>query len=233
MLLTADVFTVEGGLLQELEELCDERIEDSRSWLSTPGANENASDRCLPRKSASVVERKTGHVLRITDVRFAMMAPRGQPPESSNHSECAAQGPLELRARDVQPVTDGLIGRMYSGTLPILKDGAYLFFWYIKSSTPSKDLVVWLNGGPGCSSMIGAFEENGPLRVSNSSTGPEWSRNPYSWDNAANILYGSLEGRWEGVHGGLRICCIRGLFGEDDGNHFTATPDFYIPGSQN
>ncbi|RKP33291.1 serine carboxypeptidase-domain-containing protein [Dimargaris cristalligena] len=86
-------------------------------------------------------------------------------------------------------VTDGLIGRMYSGTLPILKDGASLFFWYIKSSSPSEDLVIWLNGGPGCSSMIGAFEENGPLRVSNSSSGPEWSRNPYSWDNAANVLY--------------------------------------------
>ncbi|RKO89876.1 serine carboxypeptidase-domain-containing protein, partial [Blyttiomyces helicus] len=86
-------------------------------------------------------------------------------------------------------VTDGLIGRMYSGNVPVLKDGASLFFWYIASPTPSKDLVVWLNGGPGCSSLLGAFEENGPIRVANSSTGPEWSRNPYSWDNAANVLY--------------------------------------------
>ncbi|RKO83702.1 serine carboxypeptidase-domain-containing protein [Blyttiomyces helicus] len=87
-------------------------------------------------------------------------------------------------------VTDGLIGRMYSGTLPIFKDGASLFFWYIESSTPTKDLIIWLN-------------ENGPLRVSNSSTGPESSRNPYSWDNAANVLYG-------------------GVIGEDDEERFTA-----------
>lgn len=44
-----------------------------------------------------------------------------------------------------------------------------------------------MNGGPGSSSMIGLFQENGPCRVnadSNSTT-----LNPHSWNNYANVIY--------------------------------------------
>ena len=46
--------------------------------------------------------------------------------------------------------------------------------------------VIWLNGGPGCSSMDGALMEIGPYRVTNEGT---LRYNDGSWDEFANILF--------------------------------------------
>ncbi|KAI9340194.1 serine carboxypeptidase-domain-containing protein [Zopfochytrium polystomum] len=64
---------------------------------------------------------------------------------------------------------------------------AQLFFWYLPSTNASsQELVVWLNGGPGCSSLIGLFEENGPVLFQNDSMTAE---NKYSWNAVASMLY--------------------------------------------
>ncbi|EEQ99933.1 conserved hypothetical protein, partial [Perkinsus marinus ATCC 50983] len=64
-----------------------------------------------------------------------------------------------------------------------------LFFWFFESrSDPAQDpLVLWLQGGPGCSSMSGLFTENGPCRVNE--YGNDTKTNPYSWNTRANLLY--------------------------------------------
>jgi carboxypeptidase C (cathepsin A) len=68
---------------------------------------------------------------------------------------------------------------MYAGTFdvnynPQGDDTHHLFYWLFKNLThPSGDntpLIMWLNGGPGSSSMFGLFLEDGPLRVKK--TGP-------------------------------------------------------------
>jgi cathepsin A (carboxypeptidase C) len=63
------------------------------------------------------------------------------------------------------------------------------FFWLFESrSAPSTDpLIMWLNGGPGCSSMLGLLTENGPCTVS--ADGTETINNPYSWTNNANVMW--------------------------------------------
>ena len=48
-----------------------------------------------------------------------------------------------------------------------------LFYWFFKHSDPEVPLLLWLNGGPGASSMFGLFGENGPLRVSRTGSGPD------------------------------------------------------------
>ena len=50
----------------------------------------------------------------------------------------------------------------YSGHIKI--KNSFIFFWYSESSKEN-DLLLWLNGGPGCSSMDGLFLEVGSLRI--------------------------------------------------------------------
>ncbi|XWS51487.1 hypothetical protein CRYUN_Cryun12cG0180600 [Craigia yunnanensis] len=63
-----------------------------------------------------------------------------------------------------------------------------LFYYFVEAETDpaSKPLVLWLNGGPGCSSLgVGAFSENGPFRPN----GEVLVRNDFSWNREANMLY--------------------------------------------
>ncbi|KAH7547925.1 hypothetical protein JRO89_XS14G0040200 [Xanthoceras sorbifolium] len=81
----------------------------------------------------------------------------------------------------------------YSGYISVdQKAGRALFYWLIEapvSKRPaSRPLVLWLNGGPGCSSVAyGASEEVGPFRVR--SDGKTLYLNPYAWNNEANMLF--------------------------------------------
>lgn len=61
------------------------------------------------------------------------------------------------------------------------------FFWLFESkSTPTTDpLIMWLSGGPGCSSQLALLVENGPCTIQNGKTVP----NAYSWHNNANVMW--------------------------------------------
>eukprot|EP01097_Dermamoeba_algensis_P004390 TRINITY_DN2873_c0_g1_i5.p1 TRINITY_DN2873_c0_g1~~TRINITY_DN2873_c0_g1_i5.p1 ORF type:complete len:338 (-),score=52.01 TRINITY_DN2873_c0_g1_i5:648-1613(-) len=76
---------------------------------------------------------------------------------------------------------------MYSGYVT-LSSGRSYFYWFVESArNPQSDpLVLWLNGGPGCSSLLGLLSENGPLIPGDAG---QLVANPYSWNKLANMLY--------------------------------------------
>ena len=80
-------------------------------------------------------------------------------------------------------------GDIYSGYLKTKIDGNELFYIYIPSQNyPQGDpLMLWLNGGPGCSSLFGMLAEIGPVTGEN--YGYEFKTNPYSWNKNANLLF--------------------------------------------
>ncbi|KAI4346355.1 hypothetical protein L6164_007257 [Bauhinia variegata] len=81
----------------------------------------------------------------------------------------------------------------YSGYVTVNEQaGRALFYWLVESPASrgprSRPLVLWLNGGPGCSSIAyGAAEEIGPFRIR--PDGKSLYLNPYAWNNLANILF--------------------------------------------
>uniref|UniRef100_A0A8C8EZ94 Carboxypeptidase n=1 Tax=Oncorhynchus tshawytscha TaxID=74940 RepID=A0A8C8EZ94_ONCTS len=78
--------------------------------------------------------------------------------------------------------------RQWSGYLKA-SPGKFLHYWFVTSQRdPLKDpVVLWLNGGPGCSSLDGFLSENGPFHVKDD--GATLYENKFSWNRIANILY--------------------------------------------
>ncbi|KAM0836567.1 hypothetical protein ACQ4PT_062239 [Festuca glaucescens] len=79
----------------------------------------------------------------------------------------------------------------YAGYVTVDAAAGRALFYYLAEAvggSSSKPLLLWLNGGPGCSSFgYGAMEELGPFRVM--SDGKTLYRNPYSWNHVANVLF--------------------------------------------
>ncbi|KAM6928397.1 lysosomal protective protein [Xenentodon cancila] len=78
--------------------------------------------------------------------------------------------------------------RQFSGYLNVA-DGKHLHYWFVESQNdPASDpVVLWLNGGPGCSSLDGFLTEHGPFLIQDD--GATLLYNQYSWNKIANMLY--------------------------------------------
>ncbi|MFS7920569.1 putative carboxypeptidase D [Helianthus anomalus] len=79
----------------------------------------------------------------------------------------------------------------YSGYVTVDPNNGRALFYYLAESpvnSSTKPLVLWLSGGPGCSSFgTGAMMELGPFRVNADNT--TLSRNIYAWNNVANVIF--------------------------------------------
>ncbi|KAF8323716.1 serine carboxypeptidase [Clavulina sp. PMI_390] len=79
--------------------------------------------------------------------------------------------------------------RSYTGYLDAAHGTQHIFFYYFESrNDPTTDpVVMWFNGGPGCSSSTGIFMENGPCRINEH--GNATSHHKYGWNDRANIVF--------------------------------------------
>eukprot|EP00700_Malawimonas_jakobiformis_P001089 EC720363.1.p1 GENE.EC720363.1~~EC720363.1.p1 ORF type:complete len:119 (+),score=8.63 EC720363.1:15-371(+) len=92
------------------------------------------------------------------------------------------------RIQSLTGLPQGIKFTQYSGR--VLIDAASQrksFFWFVQSqNNPTKDpVVLWVNGGPGCSSLAGLLSENGPLWASGNNYDLEI--NEAAWTRAANV----------------------------------------------
>lgn len=79
----------------------------------------------------------------------------------------------------------------FSGYLGV--DSLRIFYYYIQHPDPDAPLLIWMNGGPGASSMAGLFVEVGPFLLNNlsipSNNNGSWrSRRPEPTQLPATVL---------------------------------------------
>jgi len=94
-----------------------------------------------------------------------------------------------LRIKENKPEVLGLdTVKQYTGYLDVDDLDKHFFYWFFESrNDPENDpVILWLNGGPGCSSATGLLFELGPSSI-NASILPEY--NPYSWNNNASVIF--------------------------------------------
>ena len=66
--------------------------------------------------------------------------------------------------------------------------GTMLHYWFAAADSPdwkNMPVVLWLNGGPGASSLIGMLQEQGPLIIDRAGGLVE---NPWAWTKLANLV---------------------------------------------
>ncbi|KAL7606260.1 hypothetical protein Lser_V15G18898 [Lactuca serriola] len=135
---------------------------------------------------------------KLTESRRSKNPPAGEPwtkQDTSNFSPVLSiepqQGSKEADRVDRLPGQPQVDFDHFAGYITVdSKAGRALFYYFVESphNSSTKPLLLWLNGGPGCSSFgYGAMEELGPFRVN--SDGKTLYRNHYAWNNVANVLF--------------------------------------------
>lgn len=87
----------------------------------------------------------------------------------------------------------------YAGNIQTARPGHdddSLFFWAFEkqsgslvNATSTDPWLIWLNGGPGSSSMLGLLLENGPIHINDFSTDESPHANQFSWHTLSDIFY--------------------------------------------
>lgn len=94
-----------------------------------------------------------------------------------------------LRVKETYPEKLQLdSSKYYTGYLDVEALGKHFFYWFFESRNDPKNdpVVLWLNGGPGCSSSIGLLFELGSSRINSTLQVVE---NPYSWNSNASVIF--------------------------------------------
>lgn len=182
-------------VMQELKELAPEEFLSSTSSSSSSSSQETQ----LKSESEDETETEAGGVNRDKD---PMTYDNVRLEKNLHQKSFTANSKADHLITDLPGLdTKKYPHNMYSGHFnvhePLFQNNGSLFYWLLDSQNNSDTdpLLLWLNGGPGCSSMDGMFSENGPFTVRASDkkldkkTKMTLDLNPYSWNKNANLLY--------------------------------------------
>lgn len=80
----------------------------------------------------------------------------------------------------------------WAGNIPVSdrpRESRHIYFWMFPATgdVGHDDVVLWMNGGPGCSSVSSMLGENGPMAFDPETFAPK--RQPQSWTKLANIVW--------------------------------------------
>jgi cathepsin A (carboxypeptidase C) len=78
---------------------------------------------------------------------------------------------------------------LYSGYVGVPGSNKQLHYIAAQSqNNPATDpVIVWFNGGPGCSSMLGFLQEHGPYSLADGAL--NFTQNDFSWNKQATVIY--------------------------------------------
>ncbi|THG20018.1 hypothetical protein TEA_008552 [Camellia sinensis var. sinensis] len=127
------------------------------------------------------------HILLLTFILAAVASARLDPGQLSPKALSEQEADRVTKLPGQPPVTF----RQYAGYVTVNEThGRALFYWFFEATKKpeNKPLLLWLNGGPGCSSIgYGAAEELGPFFPQKDT--PELKFNNRTWNKAANLLF--------------------------------------------
>ncbi|KAK3939928.1 putative carboxypeptidase Y precursor [Diplogelasinospora grovesii] len=160
------------ALWDEIKLLVPDSAFESSTWFSSPKPHKKRHD--------------WDHVVKGADVQKLWVQ------ESDGESHREVGGRLEdfnLRVKSVDPsklAVDTV--KQYSGYLDDEANDKHLFYWFFESRNDPKNdpVVLWLNGGPGCSSLTGLFLELGPSSIDSQL---KVVNNEFSWNNNASVIF--------------------------------------------
>lgn len=84
---------------------------------------------------------------------------------------------------------------IYSGYLDVKNPNRslhYVFVESVKGANNNDPVTLWLNGGPGCSSLLGFLQEVGPYKLKDGidyKVGDKLTKNEHSWHKISNLLF--------------------------------------------
>jgi hypothetical protein len=137
------------------------------------------------------------HACTILLIAFAPRLCRAQFPKATQDNLSVVKSPLDPSITVTYKIPNGACTtafntqQQYTGW--VNTPGPYpsnMFFWFVGARQPTTALTIWLQGGPGSSSMFGFFTENGPCEVVEDSTN-DWTTvaRTWGWDRASNMLF--------------------------------------------
>ncbi|OBZ77227.1 Carboxypeptidase S1 [Grifola frondosa] len=140
----------------------------------------------VPRTATHVL---AGQVPVVNGVHGGKPIPHARTPVSRAVQTTAATTPGKLRVVENSGVCETTPGVYQASGYGDLTTNESVWFWFFEArqNPDTAPLTVWINGGPGSSSMIGLFQEHGPCRINNDSM--DVTLNPNSWNEVSNMLY--------------------------------------------